>query len=226
MIKLKSQKAESMGMTLEQYEDSVKEARKQRGRSRSKGGLTDEGRKRMSESLKERWNDPDFRRKLSVNRNHTHSQDTRQKISMAIKKKWENEEYRARLTHSPNEDVRQKISATLKSRWQDPEFRANMSRSTSFRDADWNTKISDKIKEKWRDVNYRRNVVSGLRNVTLSDHYRNYDQINKKIQAEMTKEKSKSNIMSIVKRAVQNRKVNKSAIKSLLGSDVWVEEKV
>lgn len=61
-------------------------------------------RQRISESLKKRWEDPDFRANMMdkfskrksnpANRNEAH----RQKISAAMKKKWMDEEYRKRAT--------------------------------------------------------------------------------------------------------------------------------
>jgi hypothetical protein len=64
-----------------------------------------EFREKMSQSMKERWNDPEYR----------------EKMSQIMKEQWNDPEHR--------EKVSQSMSQGMKERWNDPEFREEMSRS-------------------------------------------------------------------------------------------------
>lgn len=167
MAKRKQEKLDAMGMTLEEYNESREKKIKEKRKAKAKGGLTPEGRKRISESVKKRWEDPAYRERYTLaNRgNRNHSEETKAKISAAIKAKWEDQEYRAKVntsSHRPSKDVRERISQTLKKKWQDPEFREKMLKNTHERNDEWKHKVSDKIRELWKDPNYRNNVQQGI----------------------------------------------------------------
>ena len=78
--------ASSLGLTVEEYDLQREASKKEKLKAKLKGGLTDEGRKRISDSLKKRWEDPEFRMNYTLyafgNRNH--SEETREKISQVI----------------------------------------------------------------------------------------------------------------------------------------------
>jgi hypothetical protein len=96
MARRKLQLATDLGLTLEQFEEKKEEVRKATRKAKLKGGLTDEGRQRISDSQKRRWEDPEYRAAYSLatrgKRNHTDA--TKAKLSIAIKEKWKTDEYR------------------------------------------------------------------------------------------------------------------------------------
>lgn len=127
--------------------------------------LTDEGRRKLSEATKMRWQNPEFRKNYTLSRqNCSHSIETRMKISSAVKLKWQDNDYREKVLSFPLSDVaREKISTTLKARWEDPEFRSRMQVNFSTRGVAWREQLSEKIKEKWNDPVYRASVIAGLK---------------------------------------------------------------
>jgi hypothetical protein len=173
MMARKQAKLDAMGMTLEEYNESRATQLKEKRKAKAKGGLTLEGRKRISESVKKRWEDPEYRKKYTLaNRgNRNHSAETKAKISAAIKAKWEDDAYRAKVntsSHRPSQEVRDRISRTLKAKWQDPEFRSKMLQNSHERNDEWKEKVSGKIKALWKDPEYRNNVQQGIINSSSS----------------------------------------------------------
>ena len=67
MLKRKTELASSLGMTLAEYNNRkvVEKKEKKAAIANASKGLTEEGRKRISESLKKRWQDPAYREKIS-----------------------------------------------------------------------------------------------------------------------------------------------------------------
>ena len=151
-------------MTIIQYDNYKKELRqKAKGISSpiKRNGLTDEGRKKLSEALKIRWQNDEYRTKYTSSRGRNVTLETRQKISNAIKLKWESTEYRQKCTSTIiSDEQRQKISDTLKKKWnEDIEFKNKMLNNLSYnRSPEWRASISEKIKEKWSDPVYRNKV--------------------------------------------------------------------
>eukprot|EP01038_Epipyxis_sp_PR26KG_P006733 gene6733-9227_t len=167
MIKKKEIEAEKLGLTLEQYLEQKKLEKKARAKAKRKGGLTDDGRKRISESLKRRWQDPQYRLNYTLYNfgNRKHSDETKARISESIKLKWQNETYR-NIPRIVSDETRAKMSVSLKSKWEDPEFRIRMINQTYERTPEWKAKISEKIRWKWaNDIVYREAVISGLKSV-------------------------------------------------------------
>jgi hypothetical protein len=168
MLRRKTEKAAEMGLTIEEM-DALKEKekidKKRQAASLKPKGLTADGRKRISESLKKRWEDPEYREKYSnMTRGHrAHSNDTRARIAEKIKLKWQDAEYRAKIVNSPSQEVRARISAKLKARWEDPIFREKMLQRTFERTDEWRQLVAQKIRDKWNDPNYRSAVEEGIR---------------------------------------------------------------
>ena len=75
MAERKQAKLDALGMTIEEYNLSREKKLKEKRKAKAKGGLTPEGRKKISESVKKRWEDPSFRERYSLankgNRNST-----------------------------------------------------------------------------------------------------------------------------------------------------------
>ena len=137
--------------------------------ARRKGGLTPEGRQRISDSLKQRWRDPAYRAAYSAAMvgKRSHSEETKRRISAAIKEKWKDAAYRAKMGTSPSMCTRQKISDTLKARWEDPAFRERMMSSSFERTDAWRKAISEGVKAKWRDPTYQLKVRTGIGRMSM-----------------------------------------------------------
>ena len=156
----------ALGLTLEEYENSKVAAKVETQRRKLKGGLSQEGRQRISDSLKRRWEDPEYRRRYtaSCHGKRNHSAITKARISDAIKLKWQDQGYRSKISVAPSPEVRARISATLKAKWEDPGFRNRMMSSISSRSDTWRVLISEKIRKKWEDPSYRQAVEDGIKN--------------------------------------------------------------
>lgn len=153
-----------MGLTIEEFDQRKRDAKKssKAANSTSPGGLTEEGRRRISESLKERWKNDEYRKKYVLAAGRNVSAETRAKISQAIKLKWQDEAYRAKCTSANvTLEQRQRISNTLKERWRtDEEFKARMKSNMTHQKTDaWKAVVSQKIKERWNDPEYRNKIV-------------------------------------------------------------------
>jgi len=245
MLKLKIQKANEMGLSLEEYNAQKVVLKRQRQRKQVKTGLTIEGRQRISESAKKRWRDPEFRLNYTLHSKgfRNHSESTRLRISEAIKLKWQDDEYRNKLSlkqkSTSSDDRKKKISETLKAKWEDPEFRDRMRVNISSKSQEWRAAVSMKIKEKWKNPEYRSAVINGLKrsisNSTSNLLSRSMDDDTKIARLEERKRKkiekdkrelSKQSIISNVKDVVKRKALGERNIKDLLGSELWFEEKV
>jgi hypothetical protein len=163
MLKRKADKAAQLGMTLEEYENRnyVVKAEKLKKVGKQRTGLTEEGRKRISESMKRRWEDPEYRAK--PRKRVSPSEETREKIRNALKTKWQtNPHPNAGKAVPLSKEARAKISSTLKAKWLEPAYRAKMTQRTHPRTEEWKATVSEKIKGKWAEPQYRQSVVSGL----------------------------------------------------------------
>lgn len=106
---------------------------------------TDETRRIISEKIKKRWRDPEYRTRVLNASNGTLSRETRDKIA-----------------------------ATLKKRWQDPEFRTNMTKRISgARSEQHKQRIAAAIRSKWNQSDYRERTLAGisLRSQEVRDVY-------------------------------------------------------
>lgn len=243
MLRRKNAKLAELGLTEAEYEEQRMNQKKTKRTATLKGGLTEDGRRRISESVKKRWENPEFREWYSsaVKGQRNHSDETRARISKAIAVKWTDVDYRRRAIAKPSDEIRAKISATLKLRWEDPEFRQKMTNHSYTRSEAWKVVVSQKIKKKWSDPVYRSKVEDSLRskfNSTNSRPERVYDRIARQQRRQemlaahkLAKEEKKEKVR-LKKEAIKtlqeckNSKVQGLSLKELLGSDLWMEEKV
>ena len=253
MAAKKMEKAQSMGFaTIEEYDQQKEVDRKAAKAKKAKGGLTPEGRKRISESVKKRWADPYYRAKYSAKAkgSRAHSEETRTKISQAVKAKWQTAEYRSKMGHNvPSQEVRDRISNTLRTKWQDPEFREKMMKHSFKRTSEWKSLVSDQIKKKWQDPIYRNNVEAGIRasNRTVSSNRVVHNAHGKQIprrrsdvdvqrksiakaakaeKLQKQKDDARLYAFTLLHKSYQNREVEVSDFRSILGSELWFEEKI
>ena len=94
------------------------------------GGVTHhtaETRRIISEKIKERWRDPQYRRRILASNNGSLNQETREKIAATLRKRWEDPEFRKQMTgkiaRAKSEEHRQRISAAIRSKWDDESYR-------------------------------------------------------------------------------------------------------
>ncbi|KAJ1430814.1 hypothetical protein B484DRAFT_418689 [Ochromonadaceae sp. CCMP2298] len=164
-LRKKGDKAAALGFSLAEFEALQQTGRDVVRKEKLKGGLTEEGRRRISDAMKLRWNAPGFKETYanSTRGTRSHSLETKQRISEAIKLKWQDNEYRDIDRRAPTAEVRARISATLKARWEEPEFREKMMSQSFERTPEWRSLMSEKIREKWTDPEYRNSVQSSIR---------------------------------------------------------------
>jgi len=244
MIRKKTNKANELGMTLEEYEAAKVKAKEEKQIEKRKGGLTIEGRRRISESLKQRWTDPKYRAKYTENArgNRNHTSDTKARIAEAIRAKWrDDDDYRRRVTRPPSPEVRARISATLKARWEDPEFRVKMLNNNFLRTPEWRALVSQKIRDKWSDPVYRQAVEDGIKNSNRSMTYASVRSSSSKRrlspmevierkerakQIKMEKVAIRKEAVRAAKQAMKENAMKGRSLKQLLGGEIWFEEKV
>lgn len=257
MDKRKLDQAMALGFTVEEFDAKKIEDRKEKKRIKDATkvkGLTDDGRRRLSEGLKKRWENPEFRKAYleSTKGNRNHSDETRARISLAIKQKWMDEEYRAKINrYTPSADVRERISQTLKARWESPEFRDMMMNRSTVRTDAWRAQLSEKIRLKWEDPEYRGAVMHGIQNANRKNRTVTYRlrpesagaaakrmalEVRKKQRAAAAAEKERDRHRREMLRAAKTLAkrqqlelgvlVDGKSIKELLGKELWFEEKV
>jgi len=154
--KIKVAKLANLGLTEGEYE-AVKEIfKKQRIEFKRTGGITEEGRRKISESVKARWQDETFRSNFSakmkgIRRNR---KEARKDVSDSKPLlRGEGDENSTKETALQSTDLRHRNSELLKARWKTPEFRARMTKGD--RSPGWREAISKAIREKWTDPVYR-----------------------------------------------------------------------
>lgn len=220
-----------------------------------KGGLTEEGRKRISDSLKKRWETPEYKElySLKMKGNRNHSDATREKISKAIKEKWLDNDYRSIERKPPTEEVRARISSSLKARWEEPAFREKMKNSSYTRSDEWRAVVSQKVREKWKDPAYKAAVTSALRKhfdaarislngttwtasprrrassvrekLTEEEALQRREGARRKAADSRKAKEMKKEALKAAKKAVRS-KDHSADLKTLLGGELWFEEKV
>ena len=250
MLKKKEEQAALLGMTLDEYtnRNKIMKAERQKSQQPLKQGLTEDGRRRISESLKKRWKDPEYRARIlfSSNVNRSHSFETRARISEAIKLKWKDDEYRSKIIQSPSPEVRARISATLKLKWENPEFRQRMMNMSFERTDEWREAISIKIRAKWMDEKYRSAVTSAIKEsfrgnrtfssassrmrrrkaeFTFEEKIAYQERLLEQKRLRREREKQRRDIIKAAKFAKKGDQKNAS-LKELLGGQLWFEEKL
>lgn len=147
------------------------------------GGLTEDGRRRISESLKLRWKDEEYRKRYVTAAGRNVTAETREKISKAIKLKWQDVEYRAKcMSGNITLEQRQRISSTLKERWRtDEDFKTRMRNNLTHPKTEaWKAAVSQKIKDRWNDPEYRSKIVKSNRTRTYNESDLNAKQLTQK----------------------------------------------
>lgn len=253
MLHRKQTKADELGLTMEEYDQRNQKVKAEKKKTKLKGGLTEDGRKRISESQKKRWADPEYREKYSkLNRGtRNHTQETKLKLSIALKEKWQTEEYRNLPRLGPTKEVRAKISQTLKDKWLEPEFREKMMNSSFERTPEYRAAMSAKIRAKWNDPVYRSTVESSIRlhfqnnprmrlsNGNNSSRRRSYRRNSVRMYSteEIKERKRRAKQKSVAKatarreafkeaKAASKLKARSSTFKEILGGQIWFEEKM
>jgi hypothetical protein len=164
--------AEEAGISLEKFYERKREeeerrkleAERRRSMPRPKPTISEQARKQMSERMKERWKDDEYRAKMrSLRPNFQHSEETKSKISEKVKELWQSPEYRERMTNlSVSEETRAKISAAVRAHWAKPEVQARP-RKAAPRSEEHKERIRQAIQAKWAsDPEYRAKVQQGL----------------------------------------------------------------
>ncbi|CAM9300216.1 unnamed protein product [Pylaiella littoralis] len=155
--------AESLGMTLEEYDEMKK--RKPVGKNPE---VTEETRKKISARLKERWKDPDYRERRMLcmpNRQGIpHSEETKARISAAVKEKWNDPAYREKITNMVRTDeTRAKIGKIIKAQWANPETRQERMKNMAPRTEEHNNRIAESVRSKWSDPEYRKRTSDAMK---------------------------------------------------------------
>jgi len=246
ILKKKIAAAAAAGLSLVEYEAQKAEEKRARAASKRKGGLTDEGRKKISDSLKARWADPGYRAAYSAAMvgKRRHSEETRARISAAIKEKWNDDEYRAKISLAPSAETRSRISATLKAKWEDPEFRAYMMNRTFERTDEWRQAISRGVKARWQDPSYQTKVRTRIKETSSNAAAARKGASAKKKKksgprkldtGEAKRRKAERKHATVQKERVRKQALNaamkaskagKASLKELLGNEAWFEEKL
>ncbi|RYZ88427.1 MAG: hypothetical protein EOP04_09445 [Proteobacteria bacterium] len=153
------EKAAELGMTLEQYEVYLKEE-KLKVRRAIQAARTEIKRKKMSDTMKKRWQDPYYRAKYASKRRQPVSDETKKKISAKIKELWAEGKFNETLRRQDyeSEEWRFKISQSLKKRWEQPDFREKMIDVLKSRKSGWKAVLSESIRAKWSEPEYREKV--------------------------------------------------------------------
>jgi len=116
-----------------------------------KKALSDpEIRKKISESQKKTWENPEYREKLKSVYN---SPEFKKKTSESGKKKWENPEYKEKMIESN------------KKRWEDPDFKEKRINEIKERweDPDYNSRLRESIKKSWEKPGHREKISELLK---------------------------------------------------------------
>lgn len=163
----KRERIAKMGMTVDEFEArKAAEAAAEKERKReAKRNVTQspDYKARMSQRMRDRWQDPAYREKALKHLNMSRSmqtEETRAKISATMKQIWQDERYSRNRTITP--DTRKKISDKLKEMYADPEYRSKLS-TTRRRDPEHNRKIAEAIRRKWAENDeYKNKTLSGI----------------------------------------------------------------
>src|SRR5574344_1494698 len=123
---------------------------------------SDEVNKKLSESHKEAWQNPEYRNKAIKAAKSRMTPEIKQKIGEASKSHWKDPEYRNKVINAAKEcwqdpEYRQKISEASKSHWKDPKYRNKVINAAKecWQDPEVKQKISEASKSHWKDPEFR-----------------------------------------------------------------------
>lgn len=97
-------------------------------------------------AMKKRWEDPEFRARMSEKtKRQWENSEFRKKQAELKKRRWEDPEYRKMM------------SETTKQQWEDPEFREMQAKLLRWRweDSEFRTMMSETTKQQWEDPEFR-----------------------------------------------------------------------
>ncbi len=222
---IKAGKAAALNLTIQEYDRQRKRknARNQKMAKLAKINVTRiDWKVVMSERMKERWKDPEYRERL-CRRNTTVSERTRKKISDYMKEKWKDPVFRAEkgARLKPGSEGRYRAAQKLRERWlQEEEFRSRMllNLNTNNRSEELRQRISDTVKRLWQDPVYRNKTLT-----CMSKYYLNYLESRKKNDT-YALERQRSQLLQHAKKTICRGGL--ISIKSMIGQDLWEEERV
>ena len=121
--------------------------------------LSEETRKKISEAMKKRYENPEERKKLSESVKKTwQNPELREKQSEAIKKAWENPELREKQSDAikkawENPEIKKKISEAVKKAYENPEVRKKISEASKkmWQNPEIKKKHFEAIKKAWEN---------------------------------------------------------------------------
>ncbi len=137
------------------------------GEGRNWDEITEEARRRRSEITRDRYRDPEARKKQSLTMKARIQQEPglAEKYRRATIKRWENLELRSemgdtmRKHYTEHPELRQKQSELSKARWQDPVYREKTTKRINEVKAVAAKKHSESMKKKWQDPEYREKTI-------------------------------------------------------------------
>ena len=138
--------------------------------------FSEESKKKISITVKKRFQDPEEREKQSIiQRKHWEDKECREKQSISQKKRWEDKEYREKLKkHWEDKEYREKQSETVKKHWKDQEYREkqNIARRKCWEDQERRKKQSETIKKSWENKELREKLSISQKKLWEDKEYR------------------------------------------------------
>ena len=125
-------------------------------------------RKKLSESAKKRFQDPEQYNILVENRKRNAADPSiMKKISDKVKAAWKNPEYKEKMTKvikelSRDPEERKRRSERAKGLWQDPEYIKKMGQRDTSKSPEHRRKLSESIKKLWQDPEYRKKMRASM----------------------------------------------------------------
>ncbi|CAB1117401.1 unnamed protein product [Ectocarpus sp. CCAP 1310/34] len=162
--KRRQKTAESMGMTLEEYE----EMKRRKPAGKRDPAVTEETRKKISARLKAKWQDPSYRERrkqcMPNRKGVPHTEETKARISAAVKNKWNDPVYREKITNMErSEETRAKIGQIIREQWANPVTREERLKNMAPRTEEHNQKIAASVRSKWLDPEYKKRTSEAMR---------------------------------------------------------------
>ncbi|CAM9827458.1 unnamed protein product [Discosporangium mesarthrocarpum] len=162
MHKRKVATAESMGLTLDEYMELKNAPPPTRNTT-----VRMETRLKISQRLKERWQDPVYREERLKNmpvKRGPHSAETRETIRKKVREMWQDPEYRAKMSSRPTSDeTKAKLSAIIKNKWKDPVYRAQRMSNITSQSTEHRKRISSSVRARWADPEYRERTIARMK---------------------------------------------------------------
>lgn len=138
---------------LKEYWDDEDNHKKHSKRLKEVWENNEDGKEKISEAIKNKWEDNDFRERVTNGvKEYWDNEDNRKKHSEKIKEYWDQdkkEEWSKVQKEIQNRaNVKEKKSETMTKKWQDEEYKSG---------------VSSTLSKKWDNEQYRNNVVNGMK---------------------------------------------------------------